>query len=597
MPVPPVSPHTLYAERFEEAAAQVRNLTRRERNLSAARLSVFAGGVLVPLLAFDTQWYSPWWTALPALIFASLVVVHDRCIRLRKRAQRIRRFFETGILRLEGRWAGQGVQGERFLDPHHPFAADLDLFGPGSLFEFLCTARTSAGEDILAQWLLHPSSPDEIRRRQVAVAELRSRLELRLDLALLADETRAEIDPGRLARWAAAVPVLAPESPRLAAVALVASTLLSGVWLALGHSGWPLVISLLVQALFALLLRNRVVSIIRDASAPDRNLALFACLLGRMEQESFTSPYLQDLSERLRTQGEPPSHRIARLHRLVHLLDARRNQVFAPFSGLLLWGTQCALAIENWRQQSGSVIAHWLQAVAEMEALCSLSGYAFEHPGDPFPEVKDDGSELTVRGIGHPLIDPSVCVRNDLQLGSPTRVLVVSGSNMSGKSTLLRSVGTNVVLAFAGAPVRAEAMTLSPLALGASIRTHDSLQEGTSRFYAEIKRLRQIMDLATGEKTLLFLLDEILHGTNSHDRGIGAEAIVRGFLRRGAIGLVTTHDLALTRVAEVLAPETGNVHFEDQMHEGTMCFDYRMRPGVVTHSNALALMRAVGLEV
>jgi len=263
---------------------------------------------------------------------------------------------------------------------------------------------------------------------------------------------------------------------------------------------------------------------------------------------------------------------------------------------VLLWATQCALAIEAWRSANGAAIARWIEVVGEMEALCALAGYAYEHPGDPFPEIGAPPC-FAAEQLGHPLIPDSRCVRNDVHLDGDRRLLIVSGSNMSGKSTLLRAVGTNAVLAQAGAPVRARRLRLSPLAVGASIRLHDSLQAGTSRFYAEITRLRQLVDLAEGGVPLLFLLDEILHGTNSHDRRIGAEAVVKELVARNAIGLVTTHDLALAQMAESLGARAANVHFEDHLEDGRMRFDYRMRPGVVTKSNALALMRAVGLEV
>jgi len=278
-------------------------------------------------------------------------------------------------------------------------------------------------------------------------------------------------------------------------------------------------------------------------------------------------------------------------------LDARRNELFGALAARVLWGTQLAFAIERWRTMYGPALARWLAAVGEIEALCALAGYAYEHPEDPFPEIVEAGPCFEAEGLGHPLIGAQRCVRNDVRLGADCRVFVVSGSNMSGKSTLLRSVGTAAVLAQAGAPVRARRLRLSPLHVGASIRIVDSLQAGTSHFYAEITRLRQLMDLTGRQPPLLFLLDEILHGTNSHDRGIGAEAVIRGFVARGAIGLVTTHDLALARVAEQLAPRAANVHFEDHLENGQMTFDYRMRPGVVQKSNAVALMRAVGLEV
>jgi DNA mismatch repair ATPase MutS len=300
----------------------------------------------------------------------------------------------------------------------------------------------------------------------------------------------------------------------------------------------------------------------------------------------------------LPAEGLPASKQIARLHRLVELADSRKNMMFAPVAGVLLWGTQLAFAIEEWRRRSGPIVARWLAATGELEALSALAGYAYENPSDVFPEVLPEGGPVfEARGIAHPLIPEQRCVRNDVSLNADVRLLVVSGSNMSGKSTLLRTVGANAILALAGATVRARSLRLSPLAIGASIRIQDSLQAGSSRFYAEITRLRQIVDLTAGAIPVLFLLDELLHGTNSHDRRIGGEAVVKGLVRQGAIGLLTTHDLSLAHIAEALAPRARNVHFEDHIEGGRVAFDYRLRDGIVQKSNALELMRAVGLEV
>jgi DNA mismatch repair ATPase MutS len=245
----------------------------------------------------------------------------------------------------------------------------------------------------------------------------------------------------------------------------------------------------------------------------------------------------------------------------------------------------------------------WLETVGEFEALSSLSAYRFEHAGDPFPDIVSAGDvreqHTLFDGIqlGHPLLPASGMVRNDVHLAGGTQLLVVSGSNMSGKSTLLRTVGINAVLALAGAPVRAESLRIAPLAIGATLRIQDSLQEGRSRFFAEITRIRELADIAARGTPLLFLLDELLHGTNSHDRLVGATGVLRNFLDRGAAGLITTHDLALTVVADQLAPRAANVHFADVFEDGEIRFDYRMKPGPVTHSNAIALMRAIGLDV
>jgi DNA mismatch repair ATPase MutS len=239
----------------------------------------------------------------------------------------------------------------------------------------------------------------------------------------------------------------------------------------------------------------------------------------------------------------------------------------------------------------------WLSALGELEALSGLGAYAFENPADPYPVFEEAGPVFQAQGLAHPLLPRSRCVANDVALDAELALLVVSGSNMSGKSTLLRTVGVNAVLAFAGAPVRAASLRLSPLAVGASIGVHDSLQDGESRFYAEIKRIRQVVDLAQTGRPALFLLDEIFSGTNSAERRVGAEAVVRALVDGGAIGLVTSHDLALADVADHLAPRAKNVHFEDHLEGDRIAFDYRLKPGKVTRGNALALMRAVGLRV
>jgi DNA mismatch repair ATPase MutS len=262
-----------------------------------------------------------------------------------------------------------------------------------------------------------------------------------------------------------------------------------------------------------------------------------------------------------------------------------------------MYSVQVAVLAERWRRAYGAAVRGWLGAIGEIEALLSLAAYSFEHPADPFPEFVSGPACLEAEELGHPLLPAGSCVRNDVGLCGARRVLLVSGSNMSGKSTLLRAVGINVALAMAGAPVRARHLRLTPLQPGASIRINDSLQEGSSRFYAEITRLRRLFDLSAGEPPLLFLLDELLQGTNSNDRRVGAEGVVRALVARGAIGLLSTHDLALTEIGGALDGHLQNVHFQDEFANGKIIFDYRLRDGVVTKSNGLELMRSIGLDV
>ncbi len=579
------------------------------RRLRAARqaaldraFSWVRGGIALALLVL--WWFSlgpdgiaSGWLLAPIALFLVAVVVHDGVTRRRRLAERAVAFYESGLARIEHRWAGAGEAGERFQDDGHPYAADIDIFGRGSLFELLCTARTRAGQETLAAWLQRPATVAEARSRQRAVVELRAGLDLREDLALAGEDVRAGVASDRLASWALAPPAGFPRRARALSAGLAALDVLAALAWYLGAGPKPLIVALALAGIWALLLHARVERTVKAADRPGRDLALLAAVLSRLERETFAAPHLVALRRRLDTDGLPPSRQVRRLARLQELLESRRNQMFAPLALPLLWTTQLALAIEDWRLRVGPSVPVWLAAVAEIEALCALGGYAYEHPQDPFPELIDEGPRFEGLGLGHPLIPDGVCVRNDVRLDREQGLLLVSGSNMSGKSTLLRTVGLNAVLALAGAPVRASELRVSPFSLGASIRIQDSLQHGASRFYAEITRLRLLVDLARDRPPLLFLLDEILHGTNSSDRRVGAEAVVRGLLARGGVGLVTTHDLALARIVDELAPRARNVHFEDHLENGRVAFDYRLKDGIVTKSNALALMRAVGLEV
>jgi hypothetical protein len=355
---------------------------------------------------------------------------------------------------------------------------------------------------------------------------------------------------------------------------------------------WPLGVAVAAVTLLARRLHPRIEPVVTAVERAEPSLALLTGLVARIERETFSSARLAALAGRI----AGAAAEIERLRKVVALLDARRNQFFAPFALILLWTANVAMAIERWRARSGARIADWIEVAGEIEALSSLASFAFEQPAFAFPDILPGGPHFDARDLGHPLIPADRRITNDLRLDSTLRLLVVSGSNMSGKSTMMRSVGLAAVLAMAGGPVCARSLRIAPLAVGASIRIHDSLQENASRFYAEILRIRQVLDLAH-QGPLLFLLDEVLAGTNSHDRRIGAEAIVRSLVERGAIGLVSTHDLALATIAEELAPAAANVHFEDHLENGRVVFDYRMRPGVVTKSNALELMRSVGIEV
>jgi hypothetical protein len=598
--------HREYTQRRNSAQESVDACERKHITVGNVRLAVFVAALAIAWLAFFRHQLAFWWLGLPLVTFLVLLFVHDRILRRKTTAERRVRYYERGLSRMEERWRGTGSTGERFAPAVHPYAADLDLFGPASMFELISTARTGVGEKRLAGWLLAPASIPEIKDRHEAIRELRTAIDFRERLAVAGTEPVTEKQAEPLSKWGESGAMCV--TPIIRIVALVLSVIMAFalLWFTIADFEWlageaakpPLNAFRLVVTMalfnggFALLFRKKVHRAIEQFDPIRTGLALLSDLLVEIEHTEFESLPLQRLKANL-GRDPRPSRQIARLNRYSDLLDSRENLFVRIFGPPLLWTTQVSLAIEWWRSRYGRTARAWVDAVAELEALNSLATYSYEHPHDPFPELIDDGPVLIGRALGHPLVPK--CVPNSVALNPEQRLLIVSGSNMSGKSTLLRTVGINAVLAFAGAPIRGLSLDISPLRVGASLHISDSLAEGDSHFSAEIKRIRMIVDLAENHGPALFLIDEILQGTNSHDRLTGTRAILERLLNRNAIGLITTHDLALTDLAGAMGSIAANVHFRDEIRDGRMVFDYTLKPGVVTGSNAVELMRLYGL--
>ncbi|HEY6370083.1 MAG TPA: mismatch repair protein [Candidatus Sulfotelmatobacter sp.] len=590
-------PSEEYVRRRNDGVTRVAHYEKIHIRLGSVRLLLAAVAVLLAWASLRAHLLSPWWLVAPVVAFVGIAWYHSRVLRARELAERAVSYYDRGLARVEGRWAEFGETGERFDNPHHVYAGDLDLFGKGSLFQLLSTARTRMGEDALAGWLLSPSTVEQISARHAAVDELRDQLELRQDLAVLGEDVGVGVHPDALLPWAEAPNQMRPVWLRWAAPVLAAVAVAGAVLWAVWGSAALLVLIVVIEAVFTYRLRKPLEDVLHGTEHAFRDLDLLSGVLARVEAHTFRAPRLRVLQRELLSSGVPASRAIARLRTLVDRINSRHNVALRILDAPLMYSVQVALAGERWRQEHGGALRLWVNTIGQMEALLSLATYSFEHPADPFPEFAEGAAWFDGEELGHPLVPVTLCVRNNLSICGETRVLLVSGSNMSGKSTLLRSVGMNVVLAMAGAPVRARRLRLTPLRVGASIRVNDSLQEGSSRFYAEITRLRQIFDLAGGDPPLLFLLDELLQGTNSTDRRIGAEGIVRALVNKGAIGWVSTHDLALTDIGGSVAGRLRNVHFQDELANGRMTFDYKLRDGVVMKSNGLELMRSIGLDV
>lgn len=591
---PGIEPGPLYAERLKQLQSEQAADEKRERGLGYAKVAVAA---IVLLSAIILLYYTKliWILLLPAGVFVWLAVLHDRKLRQIRQRQRSMMFFQRGISRLENKWAGKGESGNRFLDEQHPYARDLDLFGSASLFELLCTARTRAGEEKLAAWLSSAAAIPEIKARHDAIRDLRQRVDLREQLFCVGDTVRAGVRPDQLARWGEQKPILSSTTIR------VVTTLLGLLWIAAmiawAARGWA-VLGLAISSL-CLAWSHRIhqkwdaaADAIEEAA---HGLDLLAGVLRLIDHGQFSAPKLRDIQSRIRHANFVPSDAIRRLDRIVGTIESRRNPALRLFDVLMFWNAQCVFLAESWQRKFGPHIRGWLDAAGEFEALTALAGYAFEHPADVLPEFVEQGPLFEAQEMAHPLLPSDKAIRNDLKLGDGLQLIVLSGPNMAGKSTFIRCAGVNAVLAQCGAPVRAKSLRMSSLAVAASICVLDSLSGGTSRFYAEIRRLKVAEDLAAGSIPVLFLMDELLSGTNSHDRLEGTKLIVKSLVDRGAIGIVSTHDLALAEIPRTMNERATNLHFEDRLEDGKLIFDYKLKPGVVKTSNALELMRSIGL--
>lgn len=621
-----------YATRKRDRTVSAAARERTHIHLGNAKVAIFIAAVVYTAYALGNNPSETIYAVL-AVSFIALSVWHEVVMRALTRARAAVQYYDDGMARIEDRWMRDTPSGERFRNPtsplsgfvpigrDHPYADDLDIFGPRSLFQLLSCCRTPMGEDRLASWLLQASPVATIRDRQTRVAALRDRIDLRERIAVVNAGRRRSIDATKLIAWAESMRIM---PPLRIIVILMALAFIAALFVYLnGGRGIFLGAAAIVNVAVIAFLGKRGNHVVETLAGSTESAALdlLANVITEIEREPFDDATVTPLK------GHDASRGIARLARISDWADSRHN-VFLRLSEIpILFTLQLAYAAESWRATHGRHLRKWIDAVAEMEALLSIAGYFYEHPGDPFPEListeENGGHGDTERGghggamfeavdIAHPLLPRASAVPNSITLSAPSvlrvsvdtspdssvpSVLIVSGSNMSGKSTLMRTVGVNAVLAFAGAPVRARRLMLTPLAIGTCLRHTDSLQEHRSGFYTEALRIRAICDLLEGPLPLLFLFDELLSGTNSKDRRIAAEGVIRTMLEHRAIGMVTTHDLSLTEIAAIFPGQVKNVHLQDTVENGQMQFDYKVRDGVITHSNALELMRMIGLDV
>jgi hypothetical protein len=587
--------------------------SRRSATISHLRLATFLPAL--GLLLFGVSRQGGLWPIAAAVVlfgvFGALVVRHARVEERIAWHEALRLVNARAVARIARDWPSLpsgDVPGPLDADllERHAYAADLDVFGHASLFQWLGPAATAGGTATLAGWLLAPAARDEAVARQLAVGEAAALEEWRERFAargvLAASLTQPQID--RLLAWAESQTPLLPGGAGLRAT-VVGLTAVIWAAVALAVAGvlpWPLwAIPIVPGVILSFAFTKRIWTAFDRAGAGQRALGSYADLFGQAASHRFECPRLADVQGRLSAGGASAYACMQRLNRVLGFAELRTGAAMLHFfvQGLTLWDFHVAFALERWRLMAGSRIRGWMAALAELDAIATLAWIRHDYPGWAVPTF-DAAPLIAARDLAHPLIPDDRRIANDVEVGPPGTLLLVTGSNMSGKSTLLRAIGVNVILANAGCSVCASSMRLPAVDLHTSIRVHDSLEAGLSYFMAALARLKAVVDAAEHERpgrVLLYLLDEILQGTNSAERAVAVRAVARHLLGSGAIGAMTTHDLTLTR-EEPFEPAARFVHFTETVDEaGAMSFDYRLRPGVATSRNALRLMKMIGIEL
>jgi MutS domain V len=602
-------PRLSYEARLASATAGYAWVNFRWNLVANARLVAFLAAVAAAAWGLWGRATAGWALAGVLLgIFTLLAVYHARLGKQRARLATMRAIQEEALARIDRRWDDLPAPSVPKVRADHPYAADLDIVGRASLLQLLDTTATRMGRESLATSLLAPADKTVANARQGAVAELAPLLDLRQEIELRGRvPSGGESDPQPFLAWAEDphglgdrvwlrwVAWLGPIAVVVLGLADMSGVIMAPLW------GVPLLVNLVVGATAA----RRAYATIAEVVTEQRAITAYAGQLDVLAAADFTDPALQLLQKQLGSGERRAPAMLRRLGRLTGMAIPPSSVLYVPIQAVTLWDVHVLFVLERWKRDGGRDARRWLQTLGEAEALSALAGLRHDNPDWTFPRIERERDSYRATLLGHPLLRADARVRNDLTIGPPGTFLLVTGSNMSGKSTLLRAVGVNAVLAQAGGPVCAAALAMPPVELWTSARVQDSLERGVSFFLAELQRLKLIVDAATqaGEKggpRVIYLLDEILQGTNTAERSVAARRVIAYLVDQGAIGAVSTHDLALADDPR-LAQSAVSVHFTDTVGEGPdappMSFDYQLRPGVATTTNALRLMRLIGLEL
>jgi hypothetical protein len=600
----------LFDSRIFRLSSELESLHSRYNIIAFSRLTVMAGIIGVLILYLYTSFPILNHILLMALIifFGWLIVIHKTTkdqIAHKKYLVLINR---NEINCIEGN-VRSNDEGNVYMDPSHPYTSDLDIFGISSLYQTFCRAETRGGRDLLAQWFSSKAETPEILLRQAAVKELAPLIDWRQDLQAHAmplnnpekrkGRLEATEDIRKMKEWLASPSFIIHNSKLLYLVFFIqTATLLAIIAIAIGASSKLLILPVAINVLLTSLHTKKIVKVREMTSQQASYLRSFANILSCIEGKEFSAEKLRFVKQMITTESIPASHKLKHLSNLLYNLDATLNPYFYPVGNyLFLWELFWNYRLEKWKQTNQTCIELWIKGIYELEALASIGSATFIRTDWCFPVLSASPFIVKANEMAHPLIPENKRVSNNLEISGLGKTLVITGSNMSGKSTFLRTIGTNAVLAFSGAPVCAATFEISQMQLYTSMRTQDSLEENTSSFYAELKRLRGLLEIVTLSNPVLYLLDEILKGTNSQDRHKGAIALIYQLTQSNATGLISTHDIELGKVAAKLPEKVSNHSFNSYLKDGILTFDYKINNGICNSFNASELMRQIGIKI
>ncbi len=596
---------SIYQERLEEFQKQKKKAQKTSDRLSTLRLlSFIAAAVLLSYGVLEAEYFFAYLSLPLFILFAAFVRKHRRANADAELFSNLADINRTGLQRLSGEWTSFPETGTSYIDHEHPYSTDLNIFGRGSLFQHINTTTSFTGERTLVGLLRGQTRHEEIRPRQRAASDLARRLDFRQHFqAVGAGSLLKTYDPSELYTW-----FTGELSPAINATLrflwvlplLSLALLILGILQLLPYSFFAL--SLGAQIVIAALGNKHVRPVFLRTEKAVGPLKRCVVLLKQIEGEEFDAPFLTGLQQKLFSDAAPPrpaSDQIKILSGIADRIYFRHTNplIYHPVNMAVLWDWHTLKKLETWKKESGMDIKTWFGVIGEFEALSSLAVLAHDNPDWAYPRVENGPAFLEAASLAHPLIHRGERVANDILLSRPGTILVITGSNMSGKTTMLRTMGINLVLAYAGAPACAGELSCAYMGIYSKMQILDNLEEKVSTFYAELKRNKMIIDAARTRKPLIFLLDEIFRGTNSRDRIFATRNVLKQLLKLPTIGLITTHDLELSVLEKEHPGQVFNYHFTDQIREGQISFDYKLRRGVSKTANALALMEMVGIEV